>query len=229
MRSAISEIRDFAGKETNGYNFGTLQVIGEEALGMSLAACNSIKTDRFKAIDLRFPASCAKVLGVLLGQLQPADTKLTTTETHHILSDGRIRVTLPIATPLPEWPEPKLPVTEIQVDAADFKEAVGIIAEQKAAKKDVSVSLVLAENSDTLTLSVSVPGGEAVVSCPVAARTSEAIDVPLSSQALAMFHSPLSDVLQLTISKYYVQIEQISESESRKMLVSVLRPKNSFA
>lgn len=232
IRSAISEIRDFAGSnDIKGYSLGTLQILNQEALGMSITACNAIQTDRFKAINLHFPASCAKGLSALLGQLQPADTSLTTTDTHHILFDRRLRVTLPIAETLREWPEPKLPVTQIQLDAADFKSAISTIAAQTATK-DANVSLVLAEASDTLTLSAAVPGGEAIVSCPVAAENrtqTEAINLRLAGQTLAKYRSPNSDALQIKVSNRSIQIEQSSANEHRKTLFLAERPTTIFS
>lgn len=168
IRSAVSEIRDFAGVDGGaGYSLGTLQIVSEEARGMSPAACHSIISERLNAIEMRFPASCAKILNALLGQLKPDSTKLTATANHHILYDGRIRVTLPTAPLLPHWPDLKEVIGQLQVDVTEFTDAIEVIAAQATSKDTIAV-LDVEEHAEELTFSVAVQGGEAVMSCPVA-------------------------------------------------------------
>jgi hypothetical protein len=231
IRTAVSAIRTFAGEDgAIGYPLSTLQIVGEEARGMSPQACLSVTSDRFKSMELRFRQSCAKPFNVLLGQLKPDRTKLIANETSFVLYDGSIRVTLPGASALPEWPVQKDEIGHIQVAAADFSDAVAIVALQSTAR-DAQTILQIDEMSDELTLSVAVPGGAATVSCPLlpAIRSQSArIEIPFYAQTLAMFSSPNPEALQIRISSTSMVIEQTAPHEHRKMLIAAYRPQNNY-
>lgn len=231
IRSVVSAIRNFAGEDVpSGYSLSTLQIVDDEARGMSQPACLSVTSEELKSIKLRFRQSCAKPLNQLLGQLKADRTKLIETETSFVLYDGRIRVTLPSAPALPEWPLLKDAIGHLQVTATEFSDAVAIIAAQSTSK-DAQAVLQVDEMSDELALSVPVPGGTAVMLCPLlpANRSQSAnIEIPFFSRTLAMFNSPNADALTIQISKAMMEIEQVASHESRKMFIAAYRPQNNY-
>lgn len=232
IRAALSSIRHFAGEDQGShYPLSTLQIVGEEARGMSPAACLSLVGERFKSIELRFRQSCAKPLNALLGQLKPESTVLSATAANYVLYDGRIRVTIPAAPQLPDWPTVKDVVGRIQLDAIDFIDTIEIMAAQATAK-DVQTVLVVEETSEEMTLSVAVPGGYATIACPILPvnrSQSAPFQLPFRAQTIAMFRSANAEALQMQLFNGAIEIEQVAPHESRKMLVSADRPQNNYS
>jgi hypothetical protein len=229
IRQALAEIRNFAGENDRaGNNLNTLQVWDQEALGMSPSACQSVKSDRLSGICLRVPAICAKVLGVLLGQLRPSETQLGVSGEKCVVRDGRLKVVAPLAPPLPNWPDSGSLTAQFQLDVTDFTAAVAAIVWQ-APKDNPIITLGVKMDAQALTLSAAVPGGMAMASCPIASanRVQPAeISLRFSASTLSSFSTRNNDAVQFRVFERFVEIEQASSGERRRTLLSAERARS---
>lgn len=229
IRQALAEVRNFAGENDKaGNNLNTLQVWDGEALGMSPSACQSVKSDRFSGIRLRVPAGYAKVLSALSAQLRSSETFLGLSGEKCVLLDGRLKITAPLAPPLPNWPDREPPTAQFQLDVTDFTAAVSAIVWQ-APKDNPIVALSVKMDSQALTLSTAVPGGMAMALCPIAsANRAQQTDVSLrfSASTLSSYSTRNNDAIQFRVFEHFVEIEQLSSSEQRRTLLAIQRARS---
>lgn len=224
VRQALAEIRNFAGENDRA----GLQISDHEALGMSPSACQSVKSDRLAGICLRVPAFCAKVLGVLLTQLSSSETQLGLTGDRCVLLDGRLKITAPLAPPLPSWPDSGPATAEFQLDVTDFTAAVAAIVWQ-APRDNPIVAFGVKMDALALTLSTAVPGGMATASCPISSanRVQPAeISLRFSAATLSSFSTRNNDAVQFRVFERFVEIEQASPGERRRTLLAVERARS---
>ena len=229
LRQALAEIRDFAGEDDRaGNHLSTLQICDEEAVGMSPAACHSVKADRLSGISFRVPVRCSKVLSPLLGQLRPSETQGGVLGDKCVLRDGCLTIVAPLAPALPKWPDGGSPKAQFQLDVADLTGAIGAIVWQ-ANKDNPVVALNVQPEADALILTTAVPGGLATASCPIASanRVQEAeLTLRFRASTLSSFSTRNDDAVLFQVFEHFVQIEQVSSGERRKTLLAVERPRS---
>lgn len=229
IRQVLAEIRNFAGEnDAAGNNLKTLQVCDREALGMSPTACQSVKSDRLEGIYLRVSAADAKPLGALLGQLRPSETRLAVSGDKCVFLDGRLKIVVPLAPPLPSWPDGGPVKANFQLDVSDLTSAIAAIVGQ-AHQDNPIVSLGAKVDAEALVLTTAVPGGIAIASCPIASTNRvQATELALrfSASTLASFSTRNGDAVQLRVFEHFVEVEQVSSSEQRKTLLLMQRARS---
>lgn len=226
IRSALADVRDFAGEDDwGGHRLSTLQIAGSEALGMSRLACQSIISDDLAKVELRVASPSSKALSAVLAQLRSAETKLATIVDTQVLSDTYLKVTIPTAPPPPDWPERNEPAAQVQTEVADLMDAIDAISCQVQDANPL-VTLQVNEDAEAFTLSTVVPGGQAVALCPIAPanrKQTGPIELLFNAGALSKFRSRMQEAAQIRVYDHFIEIHQTSSTQQRKTLVSLER------